>query len=784
MNTCIHCDQEASSPFFIEDALQKIGPFCCNGCLTVYNVIHGKGLSEYYTIKKNTSLFKKRAPVEIKANRHSYLDDQDFHLDYTYRGFAGLPTMEFYLEGIHCLACLWIIEKLPLFVKGVHSAKLDMGRSVATITLTDQGKFSDVAKELDSIGYRPHALKVNQESNDLKVLENRATLMRIGISGAAAGNIMLYAISLYAGAGEEYATIFNALTVLFALPVLTYCAYPFYRTSYLALKNFTLSIDVPISLALIMGGIMGIYNLFSGINENYFDSLTALVFLLLLSRYFLKIIQEKGLSTSDMHFFYQGDNILRKEENAETFSEIHPKSIKVNDILKILPNQIIPADGYVTSGDSYLNNSLLTGESQLQKVSVGANVFSGTMNVSNNILIKVSQIQKDTRLGGILKSVEDGWGQKSKIVDITNLISKYFVAVVFILSGVLFLLEMRNGNTKHALEQALTLLIVTCPCALAIATPLTFIRTLSKSTQKGIVIKDDAVIEKLSKAKNVFIDKTGTLTMNRLQVTQLEVKMNAQLPVEDIIYNLEKNSQHPVGKSLRGFIEEKTFNIHEVLDLKETPGVGVSGLINGHLYEIKNYSIYEDNHLIATFMVKDSLRPDASESLQQLRKQKITFKVLSGDKKEYVEEMAREIHLDSSEYSYELSPEAKGLVIKGSSQTIMIGDGANDSIALSYADTGIAVYGAMDISLRAADVYLSFPGLKPFIDLLVISKETMRVIYRNLVLSLLYNSVSVYLAFTGHISPLTAAIIMPLSSLTVLVSTLIGTKKLRAEWKS
>jgi P-type E1-E2 ATPase len=198
-------------------------------------------------------------------------------------------------------------------------------------------------------------------------------------------------------------------------------------------------------------GIMGIYNLFSGVNENYFDSLTALVFLLLISRYFLKIIQEKGLSTTDLHFFYQGESIQRLSDDTETFSVIHPKSIKINDLLKIVPNQMIPADAEILTGNSYLNNSLLTGESLLQKVSSGDKIFSGTMNVSSEIIIRVLSVNKNTRLGSILKSVEDGWGQKSKIVDITNLISKYFVAIVFILSFILFLLGMRTGttNTNH-----------------------------------------------------------------------------------------------------------------------------------------------------------------------------------------------------------------------------------------------------------------------------------------------------------------------------------------------
>lgn len=786
MSTCIHCDQEVIQAYYGQENEDHVctGPFCCQGCLTVYNVINLKGLSEYYDIKKNVALFKKRAPVELRSNHYSYLDDADFLNEYAHKNFQGEMTMEFYLEGIHCAACLWIIEKLPTFVNGVSSSKLNMGRSVATVSIAKDGKFSDVARELDNIGYRPHPLKVNQSTKDLKLKEERSMLLKIGIAGAAAGNIMLYAVSLYAGAGPEYEEIFNALTVLFALPVLTYCAYPFYRTSYLAIKNKNLSIDIPIAMSLIMGGIMGIYNLVNHVPENYFDSLTALVFLLLLSRYFLKTIQEKGLSTTDLHFFYQGESVLKVDANDfQKTQEIHPKFIKEQDYLKILPNQIVPADAEVVAGESYLNNSLLTGESGLQKVKIHDQVFSGTMNVSGELVVKVLKASGETRLGKILKNVENGWGQKAPIIDITNLISKYFVAAVFTLSFVLYFWTLRHHGQKEALELALTLLIVTCPCALAIATPLTFIRTLSKSAQKGIIIKDDAVIEKLSKAKNIFIDKTGTITQNQLQVIELNLYHATKVPLYDVIYNLEKNSLHPVALCLKEFIKSSMPAALEVQDAKEMSGVGVSGHIEGHFYEIKNYGIYEDSKLIADFRIQDALRSDAKSSLEALRKNGLKIQILSGDKKEFVSEIATELGLGGQEFQAELSPEKKSQIIKSSKNSIMVGDGANDAIALASADTGIAVFGAMDISLRAADVYMNYPGLSTVSELMTISKETMKVIYRNLVLSLCYNSISVLLAFTGYISPLTAAIIMPLSSLTVLISTIIGTKTLRRLWK-
>lgn len=778
---CAHCDEVASIPLFNEE----FKPFCCQGCLTVYTVLHSKGLEDYYAIKERSGIYRRRSPVEIQKVQYRYMDEPEFIQEYTYRNSQQQLCMEFYLEGIHCLACLWLIEKLPFILPNVLNSKLDIEKSVVTVSITAEGKFSEVAQEFNQLGYRPHPLKRNQDSHDLKTKEERMAILRIGVAAAGASNIMLYAVSNYAGAQDKYAQIFNALSILFALPVMLFSAWPFYKSSWQAIKTRTISIDVPIAVSLLLGLVMGLYNLSKGIPENYLDSLTALVFLLLLSRYFLRKIQERALSAQDLHFFYQGESVLKAVDATwRNFDEIHPKFIAREDILKIPRGEFIPADGRVLQGRSHVNASLLTGESLPVAVNTGDWVFAGTQNLSDDIIMKALKVKGETRLGDILKSVEQGWSQRAQVVELTDRISKYFISAVFALAVGLFAYLAWLGNMQQAIERALTLLIVTCPCALALAVPLTFTRALGKAADQGIIIKNDSVIQKLSQVKRLFLDKTGTLTYGRMQVVRFTELANTQVPALDVILSLEGQSKHPVARALVQYAQEHGARQLAVSKFVEHPGIGVEAEYQGQRYTINRQGFLENGVVKATFDVADRVRSDSREVVDKIRKQGIEVSILSGDKAENVQRVAAEIGLENSDALGALSPEQKNELVKNTPRAMMVGDGANDAIALTGAYVGVAVLGAMDIALRAADIYLSTPGLAPIEKVITMGHEAMKVIYRNLVLSLIYNSVSVLAAFMGWISPLTAAIIMPVSSLTVLISTLYGTKPLRCLWKS
>ena len=783
MSTCVHCDEAATYPYFQTEDVAKLRPFCCVGCMTVFQVLHSKGLSAYYDIKNNRPSFKRRSPVENKKQEYTFLDGQDFQKEYVQHYAEGRRSMDFYLEGIHCLACLWLIEKLPEFVEGVVNSKLDLERSCATITVSENGLFSKAAIELNELGYRPHPMRDRAESSAMALEEERSSLKRIGIAGAAAGNIMIYAIAIYAGAPAEVAVFFNALTVAFAVPVLTFSAWPFYQSAYTSLRNRRLSIDFPISVALILGGVMGILNLRHGQHENYFDSLCALVFLLLLSRYFLRKIQENGLRPGDMSFLHQSETVVKKNSSGE-FTEAHIRSLVAGDIVRISPDEFFPADGIILEGSSRVNLSLLTGESSPVKLETGDAIYSGTQNLDGDIIVRTTLCGSESRLGSILRQVETGWASRSRISDFSANAGTFFTIAVTLLSLILFFLRYPTDGFEGALIQAITLLIVTCPCALALSVPLTFHRSLSLAAKNGIIIKNEVALEKLNSAENIFFDKTGTLTVGHPQLENFECLRSDGATVEDAVYSLELKSRHPVAVALKEFLRPRHVRLLEVSAREEIPGHGIKGMIDGNMYEINRDGVFRNCSLVATFHVRDLPRPESTKVLRELMNNHYKVSVLSGDCQENVDRLATDLRLGPSFTTRALlRPEEKVSAIPRN-HSVMIGDGANDSLAMQQASVGIAVSGSMEVSLRAADIYLVQPGIEGVAQVMTLAKETMKVIHRNLVLSVLYNITSVGLVFSGHIHPLVAAIIMPVSSLTVLLSSFWGTKQLRTLWKS
>ncbi len=789
-NQCDHCHEEIIIPERLELEGNTYN-FCCQGCKTVFEIIRTQDLDQYYTLREQAEL-KNFTPVKQSNQKYLYLDDAEFQKKYSLIDENSINFI-FYLEGIHCIACLWLIEKLPDFEKGVLSSHLNMAKSTVEIKIEKSKKLSEVAKKLELLGYPPHPLLEDTDLKKLQAKEEQKDLIRIAISFFCAGNIMLMAFAVYAGAEGPIKQYFDWLSLILFIPISLYSAIPFYKNAWSSLKNKSVSIDLPIVIALILGGIFSAYSVALELNHVYFDTLTILVFLLLLSRFLLKKSQQRGLAAAEVSNFFTNITATKIDENNDK-KEIIAKFLNIKDKIEIQPGDTVPADSIIIEGESSVNNSLITGEITPEKVSKGSKIFSGTINISNSLIAEVVSDSKNSKLGKILKSVEKGWNKRTKIITFTDKVAQYFVSTVLTISILSFIYFSYFYDIDTAFIRTLTLIIITCPCALGLATPLSLTLILSKLAKKGILVKDETVIEQASKTQNVFFDKTGTLTNGNFKVTNW--KELEDDTYYNIIFNLERLSNHPIAKSIQTYIfknHKEDLTELPLKDYEEVLGQGPRALIEGALYEIKpilasqlsstHIGLFKENKLITEIVLKDSIKKDALETLDKIRKQNIETYLLSGDNPNIVTEVGKDLLFKEEHIFGGVKPNKKSSTVEKYPDNIMLGDGANDAVALSHADIGIAVHGSVDISLRASKVFLTNNKLENILKLIISSKETMKLIKRNLGFSLAYNLIGCALALLGHISPLLAAILMPLSSFTVLISTLWGTSELRAQLK-
>jgi Cu2+-exporting ATPase/Cu+-exporting ATPase len=778
---CSHCKDQTLHP--INDGEQA---FCCYGCQTVFHALKDKDLLHYYKLRDQSGE-KLEAPESMASQKDfSYLNEENFQKEFLRATPNGIET-KFYLEGIHCLACVWLLEKTPTFIEGITNSRVQLGLSTVDLTISPDANLEKIAFEISKMGYRPHPIKSDSEAQSLQKKEDRLKLIQIGVAAACSANIMLYSIAIYAGAGSNFSSLFGWVSFFLSIPVIFFSALPFYKSSINALKNFSVNIDIPISIALILGTVSGLYNLSVGSDHYYFDSLAILVFLLLSSRFLVHRSLQNGLNSKGLNTLFKQSSILRLNKASNQYESIHSDYINKGDVLKILKGQTIPNDSIVLEGSSFINNSLISGESKPVEVNCETFLYAGAQNISTELVIKVQKDFKDSSLGKIISKVEQTNSEKLSIQSLTDKLSKWFVLAVFVISTSAFIYFFNTFSLNIAIERTLALIIISCPCALGLASPLALARAMSIAKSDGIIIKSEKTLEELAKSKSIFFDKTGTLTKGKFEVTKA-LEISKIEDIKKIVNSLESSSNHPIAISLVNWAQ--TNEKHVVESLLETPGVGVSGIINNVEYkivkEVNNESslskvnLYKNGTLSYQFELKDQLRSNAKDLINFLKSKGTSSSIISGDSSSTVNSVSKDLGIRLSQAYGDMTPERKANLIKKSQNTVMIGDGANDAIAMKEANVSISLRGAMDISLRASDIYLTKDPMKGIKEIINLSTKTYFSIKANLIISLLYNIVGVTLSLFGIVTPLFAAVLMPLSSLSVVAATLINLRGKKA----
>ncbi len=791
---CAHCGLTVPRGRIDPDA-EGGRQFCCGGCEAVYAVIHKLGLASYYKMRERQAV--PTQPAKTTGAGYQAFDHPEFVARCCEDRADGLRSTSFYLEGVHCAACLWLVEKLPTIVPGVTESRLNLTKSLLQLSWKPgEAKLSRIASALDSLGYPPHPAR--DVKADLVVRrESRRELARIGVAGAAMGNAMILAVCLYAGMftgiEREYETLFRWVGMGIALVALIWPGAVFFRGAWSAIRTRTAHMDLPIALGLAAGGIAGTVNTILGRGEVYFDTLAVLVFLLLVGRAIQRRQQRRAADAVEGLFRLTPVSARRIDEAGNT-TEVPIEALSVGDVVELSAGESVPADGVVTQGRSAFDQSLLTGESRPVSVGIGAAVHAGSVNLSSAVRIRVGATGERTRVGALMRLIEQSASSKAPAVQAADRLAGWFVAVVMVLALATFGYWLTR-DPIHAADHAVALLIVACPCALGLATPLTLAVAIGRAARRGVLIKGGAALEHMAHRGTLLLDKTGTVTQGKTTL----VEWYGDESIKPLVAAIEIHSTHRVAKALVEALGE-TENDLQAVGVTQTYDGGITGRVESHTLAIgsrefvatqartipdwvqqhvKQFAdqcltpvlVAVDGEVKAVAGLGDAVRPDARDAIAGLRTLGWRVGMVSGDHLDVVRHVAEQLGIEPNMIHGNTMPERKvQLVRQYSAQgpVVMVGDGVNDAAALACATVGIAVHGGAEASLAAADIYLARPGPAPIIGLTHASRKVIRGIRRGLAVSLAYNAIGVTLAATGIINPLIAAVLMPLSSLTVL----------------
>ena len=796
---CFHCGLPITAGASYHAGLNGVErDFCCLGCQSVCAAIFKAGLKGYY----------QRTPegVLLAPPPEPPKDIEIYDLDEVQQEFitcsGDLRDIHLLVEGIHCPACVWLIERGLQREPGVQSANVNLAAKRIHLRWdSKRNKLSNLIRALAKIGYA--AVPYDSENAEGVIKKtNRSMLFRLFFAGFAMMNLIWISIALYSGANKgEFREFFHWMGFALATPTLLYAGYPFYRGAIGGLRVWRLTMDLPIAIGLSVTYAYSTYITVTAnkIGEVYFDTVTNLIFVILIGRYLEGMFRHQALSATKRLMELQPRVATVIQDGKEQITPT--RGVKLGDHVLIKPGYKVPVDGIVLEGHSAVDESMLSGESAPVSKSAGAKVSAGTVNTNGALLVEVSSTLQNTTLAKIIRLVEEAQSSKAPIQRMADTIVPWFVLVTLICATFTFFI-WNTENFELALMAATSVLIITCPCALGMATPMSVAVASGLGAKHGILVKNGLVLETLSKVTHFVFDKTGTLTEGRMSVAHM--RTSPDIAAKDILRSaaaVERYSEHSVAKAIIAEAEAQQLNYRDVAvqGFHATAGLGVQANVNGkiillgsaewlnrngitldaelrtqaHELEAQAMSCVHcalgDAH-VAVFALADKLRDDAQQMVNELRAAGISMTLLSGDRKPVAEAIAQQ--LGGMEVIAEVLPQDKDQVIQRLQQrgevVAMVGDGINDAPALIRADVGIALGSGTDVSVESADIVLMHNELDKVRLATLLSRRTLLTIKQNIGLSFVYNAIMVPLAMMAKVDPLVAAITMPISSLVVI----------------
>lgn len=772
---CFHCGSNCSKTIILYD--EK--PFCCNGCRAVYEILQSKKLCAYYNFNPQPG---NKTNQSFVRNDLGYFDTEAVKKQIIKFEQGNTAHITFQIPGMHCISCIWLLEHLNDLMNGVISSKVNFQqKEIVIIYDQTQTKISQIAQTLYAIGYEP-VISFDANPNDKQEKDTRKRLLKTGLAGFCFVNIMMLSFPEYlVGNGilePALAQYFKWLSLLLSLPVLFYCASEFLLAAYTGLKNRVLNIELPVALALIITFGRSIYEMFWLQSNGYLDSLSGIVFFMLIGRW----VQNNTARNINFNRDYQSFFpivVTVVNSNERIFKPI--QQILQNDLIEIKHGAIIPCDSILVSGHALIDYSFVTGESTPVSVQKGDLIYAGGKQLQGAITLNVEKPVSQSHLTS-LWSNEVFSKSKNTTDHAVNRIAMYFTYVVLALAGIAGLYWFINHESIRMWNAITTVLIVACPCALLLSEHFTNGNILGILGINGFYLRNKSVLNSLIQTNTIVFDKTGTLSSAE---TATVTYHGLSLSVKDqhAIATLLHQTGHPLSVAISNYLDIKEVGV--VSNFKTTTGQGIEGWINETYYKTGNNAFLElsektpsasqlhlaiDGKYYGYYEVKQQYR-NKLEDLVRVLQQKFRLAIISGDNNSE-ENNLRKIFGPDTTYRFKASPAEKLQIVKEmqakGSRVLYVGDGLNDSGALRESTTGIAVSEHNSLFTPGCDGIIDAAQLTKLHQFIRFISSGRRIIWFSFVISSMYNLAGLWFALQGILSPLIAAILMPLSSLTII----------------
>ncbi len=772
---CYHCgDVCPDEKFHLEDKY-----FCCFGCQTVYEILNANDLCNYYNFTEHPGINRKN---KVNSQKYSALDKIGIKSKFISFTDGNQTHVIFVLPVMHCSSCIWLLEHLHKLNSAILQSRVDFLKKEVTIIYDESSiTLSAVAELLDAVGYEPLLSFQDLESKS-KPVYNPSAIIKIGIAGFAFGNIMLMAFPEYfGGSGMQNVSlngVFRYISLLLSIPVFFYCASEFFVSSWKSLRKGYLNIDVPIALAIILTFARSLYAIFIENKPGYFDSMTGIVFFMLVGRYFQNLTY-RNISFDRNYKSYFPLSVSKLKNDKE--EQVALSEILVGDIILIHNGELIPADAILVQGKGNIDYSFVTGESEPLQKCIGELIYAGGKQIGPVLQLKVIKDVSQSYLTQLWNNT-DVKIKENEGISFIHLLGRYFAFVVLGLSITAGVFWFFQGDSSRALDALITPMIVACPCALLLSATFTNGNAIRYLGRFGVYLKNASVIEKLTKVDTIVFDKTGTLTLSDSDTVTYsgDALSNAE---KELVFAIASESQHPYSKAIRAFL--KVNNSFLVTAFSELIGKGMEGIVNGDAIKIGSalfIGISNTNAVATSYLTINGVFKGKFEFHNKLRNglgslvdsmmSQFNIYVLSGDNVK--DKILLENYFNPENLYFNQSPENKLNFIKNLKSTqknvMMLGDGLNDAGALQQSDVGIALTQGSHFT-PASDIIMEANQLQSLNTIFSFARRSRNIVLGSFVMSILYNICGLYFALQGLLSPVIAAILMPLSTISIVLFT-------------